>query len=268
VVAQDGFGEGDQNMLVLSRRSDETITFPQLGISVTIVSVKGNRVQVGVQAPPAIQILRKELGAPLSEGASMGVGAVGAISLRNDPEKSNHEFKNKLNQATLGLQLAQRQLAAGQSVAADKTLEIALARLDDLEKSKSVEKATSSHAEARYQSASRRSKPIDILLVEDDMNEQSLLREILEMEGYRVRTARDGLDAIQCLEQLRPDCVLMDMVMPRCDGPEAVRRMKSDATLASLPIFLPVGNDGVIDWFPKPLNAARLIERIRDQVDA
>lgn len=48
-------------MLVLSRKSSETIRFPQLGISVEILSVKGSRVQVGIAAPPEIQVLRKEL---------------------------------------------------------------------------------------------------------------------------------------------------------------------------------------------------------------
>ena len=48
-------------MLILSRRPTETIRFPSLGISVSIVSVKGSRVQVGIDAPPAIQVIRSEL---------------------------------------------------------------------------------------------------------------------------------------------------------------------------------------------------------------
>ena len=49
-------------MLVLSRRTNETISFPELGITVKIVKVKGKTVSVGIEAPDEIKILRGELG--------------------------------------------------------------------------------------------------------------------------------------------------------------------------------------------------------------
>ena len=48
-------------MLVLSRRKDETIVFPELGISVEIIRVEGNKVRLGIKAPDSIRILRGEL---------------------------------------------------------------------------------------------------------------------------------------------------------------------------------------------------------------
>jgi carbon storage regulator CsrA len=48
-------------MLVLSRRSDEKIVFPGLGITVKILQIKGHQVKIGIDAPPAVVILRQEL---------------------------------------------------------------------------------------------------------------------------------------------------------------------------------------------------------------
>lgn len=270
-------------MLVLSRRPNETILFPQLGISISIVSVKGSRVQVGVEAPPEVQVLRKELestGKMAPDGGNM-----------HRPGQEKHDFRNRLNQATLGLHLAQKQLAAGQANAADASLASALARLTELEEeviSRGTNKSVAVPASAKSSSAtssedasqptSKRSSlgRIDVLLVEDDQNEQVLLRTLLEMEGYRVHTASNGKEALRCLEQITPQCVLLDMMMPKCDGPETLERMRAMPNFGDLPVFavsgtspesvgLSVGSDGVSDWFPKPLNAPGLVKHMRER---
>ena len=126
-----------------------------------------------------------------------------------------------------------------------------------------------------YQESAQRS--IDVLLVEDDTNEQALLRGILEMEGYRVHTANNGHEALDCLKRVTPRFVLLDMMMPECDGRETFQRIRRMPALENLPIFavsgaspdslgLPVGKDGVEDWFPKPLNAPQLVEKMRQCV--
>lgn len=271
-------------MLVLSRRANEAIRFPQLGISVSIVSVKGNRVQVGVEAPAEIQILRKEL-----ESSSESAPVVRSLSSSQKQfDQARHEFKNRLNRAILGLHLAQRQLAAGKSEAAEKSLATALERLAELEvtASRSVPNATetsrsTTSAIADFSppnpSAEEPSPCVDILLVEDDPNEQALMRALLEMEGYRVHTASNGLEAMKCLERITPQCVLLDMMMPECGGAETLERMRAIPSLADLPIYavsgtspesvgLSIGESGVNNWFPKPLNAPHLVKHMRDRV--
>jgi carbon storage regulator CsrA len=284
-------------MLVLSRRIKETIRFPQLGISVSIVSVKGNRVQIGVEAPSDIQILRKEL-EPSSDGSS---GNTDQVSTALGPlprmgvlsREERHAFQNRLNRATLGLHLAQKQLAAGQIEQANKTLASALDKLAELDRSTSVGGVTSSEAtDRRAVSAAHASMPrdqksrdeecsldanaIDVLLVEDDPNEQALLRTVLEMEGYRVHTASNGHEAIQQLENSNPQIVLLDMLMPECDGYETLKNLRSMPSYQRLPVFavsgtspeaagLSIGEGGVDDWFPKPLNAASLVKHMRER---
>jgi two-component system, OmpR family, response regulator len=278
-------------MLVLSRRPSETILFPQLGISVSIVSVKGSRVQVGVEAPSEIQVLRKEL-------ESTAETIPDERNMRRSFQEK-HDFRNRLNQATLGLHLAQKQLAAGQANAADASLASALTRLIELEEevtargtnnsvaaptatastngSSAGSSSSSSEHATRITSKRDSSSRIDVLLVEDDQNEQALLRTLLEMEGYRVYTASNGNEALQCLEQITPQCVLLDMMMPECDGPETLERMRAMPNFGDLPIFavsgtspesvgLSIGTDGVSDWFPKPLNAPRLVKHMRERI--
>lgn len=299
-------------MLVLSRRANETIRFPQLGISVSIVSVKGNRVQVGVDAPPNIQVLRKELESAAVTHSNAADSSSSQIANNQEPHfgaaKKQHDFKNRLNHATLGLHLAQRQLDAGQSEAAQKTLSIALARLMELEKAVATGNASESSlidsvAKAKLAAAPNRSYkptgtaksleisdtmtttlssdgsagPIDILLVEDDQNERALMRTLLEMEGYRVHTASNGIEAMKCLERVSPQCVLLDMMMPECDGPETLERLRAIPSFDELPVFavsgtspesmgVAIGTDGVDDWFPKPLNAPRLVQHMRRRI--
>lgn len=276
-------------MLILSRRASETIRFPQLGISVSIVSVKGNRVQVGIDAPPEIQVLRRELESNSVE--SPGTSSV-LSSSQTDSQKAKHDFANRLNKATLGLLLAQKQLAAGQMESADKTLANALARLLELETTVADAPASKPNggglkafvAESRRLTENENvglrqenSACIDILLVEDDPNERALLQGLLELEGFRVHTASNGREAIACLNGIRPKFVLLDMMMPECDGRETFHRIRRIPAFADLPIFavsgsspnsvgLSIGGDGVDNWFPKPLNAPRLVKHMREHM--
>lgn len=52
-------------MLVLSRRLDEEIVFPGLGIRVTVLGIDGGRIKVGIEAPPTVKVLRGELASPV-----------------------------------------------------------------------------------------------------------------------------------------------------------------------------------------------------------
>ena len=278
-------------MLILSRRPSETLRFPQLGISVTVISVKGSRVQVGIDAPPEIRVIRHELQDSPNEAGDRLRGNSGAEPADAQTKQSNHQFRNQLNKATLGLHLAQKQLAAGLFESADKTLTQAIARLAELESTAKLARtpATTSDAiaaptdlqrttaNARHASTTHESKDVHVLLVEDDLNEQALLKSLLEMEGYQVHTASNGLEAIMCLNRVSPKFVLLDMMMPQCDGRETVNRIREIPAFEHLPIFavsgsspasvgLAIGNDGVEDWFPKPLNAPRLLQHMRDKV--
>jgi len=115
------------------------------------------------------------------------------------------------------------------------------------------------------------------LVVEDDQNERELLAAYLRMAGLDVEVANDGQDALDYLHTHEPpDVVLMDMALPRCDGPTAIREIRNDPAIADLKIFAVSGrspeqfgdrNTFRVDrWFAKPLNAEDLLRDLHRDI--
>ena len=79
---------------------------------------------------------------------------------------------------------------------------------------------------------------VKILLVEDS---RPILREnegVLLRAGYEVICAEDGESALKMAADLKPDLVLLDMILPKVSGPEVLRRLKSDAKTAQIPVVV------------------------------
>lgn len=64
-----------------------------------------------------------------------------------------------------------------------------------------------------------------ILIVDDDINQRVLYREILEDDGYEIAEAHDGRSALEAVERDRPDLVILDINMPGMDGLQTLRRL-------------------------------------------
>ncbi len=241
-------------MLVLSRRPNETIVFPGLGVTVEILKIKGNIARVGIQAPRDLEILRGELVRGDEHWRP-------AETREREPQKSlSHEMRNRLNLATIGLALLKRQLGTGQMQQANLTVQRVLDELAVLDKD--------------AQGSDAVIKSLRALLVEDSATERQLLAGYLRKSGFQVDTAGDGAEAIDYLaHQPRPDVVLMDMMMPTCDGPTAVRAIRCNPRLEGLKIFavsgaspsklgLETGPRGIDRWFQKPLDPEQLVDEI------
>ncbi|MHB8162733.1 MAG: hybrid sensor histidine kinase/response regulator [Methanoregula sp.] len=80
--------------------------------------------------------------------------------------------------------------------------------------------------------------PMKLLVVEDSRTQAEYLRHILENEGYRVVLAANGIEALEQIKIDRPALVLSDIIMPEMDGYELCRRIRADATLATIPVIL------------------------------
>ena len=120
-------------------------------------------------------------------------------------------------------------------------------------------------------------QPVRLLVVDDGRDNRLLLERILRPEGYELRFACDGLDALAQASAQRPDLVLLDVVMPGMDGFEVCRRLKQDQRLAEVPvIFLSALTEvddkltglslGAVDWVAKPFDAREVQARVRNQV--
>lgn len=111
-----------------------------------------------------------------------------------------------------------------------------------------------------------------ILVVDDDRAVRESLRRSLTFNGYQVDTAVDGQDALDQIAGNRPDAVVLDLNMPRMDGLEVCRRLRSAGD--DLPILVLTARDGVSDrvsgldagaddYLPKPFALEELLARMR-----
>ncbi|PXY17894.1 DNA-binding response regulator [Prauserella sp. PE36] len=111
-----------------------------------------------------------------------------------------------------------------------------------------------------------------ILVVDDDRAVRESLRRSLEFNGYQVDVASDGAQALEKVTGDRPDAMVLDVMMPRLDGLEVARRLRS--TGDDLPILVLTARDtvsdrvsgldaGADDYLPKPFALEELLARLR-----
>ena len=250
-------------MLVLTRREMERVLFPTLGISIEVLRVQGNKTRLGIDAPPDIPVLRHQL----TERKSTELTPDGS-STRKQLLDLAHIVRRRLDGATSALnQLHQELDDTGEA----HVQEIVLRLYRDLE---SLERDANQLIEW-----SDAAKTRHVLVVEDSAVERKLMAAVLELSGLNVTTAGDGQDALEFLSMhAMPDAVLLDMLMPRCDGPEFVRNVRSNSEFKGMRIFavssadpatlgLVNGNEGIDGWFPKPLEPAELVSVLDQQLN-
>jgi adenylate cyclase len=113
-----------------------------------------------------------------------------------------------------------------------------------------------------------------ILVVDDVPDNVDILQMRLEAQGYEVATATDGLEALEKTRELMPDLMLLDVMMPKLDGIETVKRLKADASLPFIPVILVTAKadasdviagleSGGDDYLTKPVDHAALSARVR-----
>jgi CheY-like chemotaxis protein len=113
-----------------------------------------------------------------------------------------------------------------------------------------------------------------VLVVEDDPDTRHMYATCLDVLGFDVSEARDGLEGVRCAQAVHPDVVLMDVAMPRMDGLEATRRLKNNPDTASVPVVIVSAfttrqdreqalQAGAAEFVPKPCDPEALAMRLR-----
>ncbi|MDD3328644.1 MAG: Hpt domain-containing protein [Zoogloea sp.] len=125
--------------------------------------------------------------------------------------------------------------------------------------------------------ASAPSQPT-VMVVDDSLTVRKITGRLLEREGYRVVTAKDGVDALEQLLSLRPDVIIADIEMPRMDGFDLTRNIRADMRLKAVPIIMITSRTaekhkryaeeiGVNHYLGKPYDEDVLLELIRGFVE-
>ena len=118
-----------------------------------------------------------------------------------------------------------------------------------------------------------------ILLVDDDPDLVEIVQTFLESRGYRVETAMDGVEALARLEEVHPELVLLDIMMPRMDGWEVARIINGHPEMGDVRIVMLTARgefadkqeglrSGADDYIVKPIHLEELAERVERNLEA
>jgi two-component system, cell cycle response regulator len=113
-----------------------------------------------------------------------------------------------------------------------------------------------------------------IMVVDDNRITTKLLRRYLEANGYEAKEAYDGIDCLEKVEERLPDAIVLDVMMPRLDGYETVKKLKSQDHTKHIPVVIVTAlNDvanqiksieaGANDFLSKPIEEKLLIAKVK-----
>jgi len=115
-------------------------------------------------------------------------------------------------------------------------------------------------------------KPL-ILVVDDEDETRLMLRILLELKGFQVEEAVDGLDALKKVHEVNPAVMILDVMMPNMDGLTVCRKLRSQPETANLPVIMLSGKThlnadveglaaGANAYMSKPANIKKLVENV------
>jgi twitching motility two-component system response regulator PilH len=118
-----------------------------------------------------------------------------------------------------------------------------------------------------------------VLIVDDSPTEVHVLSGYLQKHGFATETAADGAEGIEKARALRPDLILMDVVMPGMNGFQATRELARAPETAAIPIIMVTTKgletdkiwgmrQGARDYLVKPVTEAQLVEKVRAALDS
>jgi chemosensory pili system protein ChpA (sensor histidine kinase/response regulator) len=111
------------------------------------------------------------------------------------------------------------------------------------------------------------------MVVDDSLTVRKVTGRLLEREGYRVVTAKDGVEALELMKESLPDVMLVDIEMPRMDGFALTKNIRADSRTAAIPIIIissrtadkhrsQAAELGVNAFLGKPYQEAELLQQV------
>ncbi len=114
-----------------------------------------------------------------------------------------------------------------------------------------------------------------VLVIDDDGDIRELVCELLEEEGFRVTSARDGMEALRRVDEERPSAILLDLKMPVMDGATFARVLRRQPARCTIPILVITADGteadaeaiGATGFLQKPFGIARLLSHLKAVID-
>ena len=118
-----------------------------------------------------------------------------------------------------------------------------------------------------------------ILIIDDSPTELHLFQNMLERSGFGTLVADSGEEGVRQAKASRPNCILMDVVMPGMNGFQATRKLTQDPDTAGIPVIMITTKDqetdkiwgmrqGAVEYLVKPVTGKELVERIHQVMAA
>jgi carbon storage regulator CsrA len=229
-------------MLVLSRKENERLVFPTLGITIEVVRIQGKKVRLGIDAPPEVPVLRQEL-ADLkgidftSNGTSANQKCLHLATVVRTTLDSTAEVLNRLHAQLDGNDTAQRLV-----LDAFRELQALDRHIDD---TLDENRKPAPHA----------------LLIDDDANERELLASCLRLGGFEVVVASDANDALGYLSlHSRPDFALINV---GSGNEKLITELRCNQACNGMRLIgLGESRGGIDRTFARPINAEQLVDEL------
>lgn len=120
-------------------------------------------------------------------------------------------------------------------------------------------------------------KKFKVLVVDDEIPIQRIVKFNLEKEGYEVFVADDGKKALESVKQNKPDIILLDVMMPELDGYEVCKILKKNAKTKNIPVIMLTARGqesdekkgksaGADDYITKPFSPKKLMELVKQKL--
>jgi chemosensory pili system protein ChpA (sensor histidine kinase/response regulator) len=177
----------------------------------------GNRAATAVQPYNSVLLVRS---------------GVQRVAIHVDELLGNQEIVVKY----IGPQLARIPGVAGATVLADGTIALIVNPVQLAGRARGA--VTTTTLQATVPAVGADSGRRLVMVVDDSLTVRKVTSRLLEREGYRVVTAKDGVDALQAMKDVLPDVMLVDIEMPRMDGFELTRSVRGDPRSAAIPIIV------------------------------
>ena len=189
----------------------------------------------------------------------------------------NIEGTREIVVKNIGPQLARVTGIAGATVRGDGRVILILNPVPLALRWMSQPKETREHISAHVLDGSAEQLAPLVLVVDDSLTVRKITSRLLTREGYRMDTAKDGVDALEKMHDIIPDVILLDVEMPRMDGFELARVMRNDERLKNIPIIMITSRTaekhrnhalelGVNVYMGKPYQERQLLDSIQSLV--